>query len=156
MFLWNAIISTFIKSLLTQKWERSYQLRCWAVAYLKYMCLLSWPFCSLYDFGISRKQYKWECPLLSHIRFFVTPWTIAHQAPLSMGFSRQEYWSGLPFPSPGNLPNPGLNLCLLHCGRFFTVWVIREAPQIREIISNSPTCPFNFLSKANLDNAFCF
>ena len=37
-----------------------------------------------------------------------TPWTIAHQAPLSMGFSRQEYWSGLPFPSPGDLANPGI------------------------------------------------
>ena len=37
-----------------------------------------------------------------------TPWTVACQAPLSMGFSRQEYWSGLPLPSPGNLPNPGI------------------------------------------------
>ena len=37
-----------------------------------------------------------------------TPWTVAHQGPLSMGFSRQEYWSGLPFPSPGDLPNPGI------------------------------------------------
>ena len=37
----------------------------------------------------------------------VTPWTVAHQAPLSMKFSRQEYWSGLPFPSPGDLPDPG-------------------------------------------------
>ena len=37
-----------------------------------------------------------------------TPWTVAHQAPPSMGFSRQEYWSGLPFPSPGDLPNPGI------------------------------------------------
>ena len=37
-----------------------------------------------------------------------TPWTVAHEAPLSIGFSRQEYWSGLPFPSPGNLPNPGI------------------------------------------------
>ena len=37
-----------------------------------------------------------------------TPWTLALQAPLSMGFSRQEYWSGLPFPSPGDLPNPGI------------------------------------------------
>ena len=42
----------------------------------------------------------------SRVRLFVTPWTVAHQAPLSVGFSRQEYWSGLPFPSPGNLPNP--------------------------------------------------
>ena len=45
--------------------------------------------------------------LLSHVRLFVTPWTVAHQAPPSMEFSRQEYWSGLPFPSPGNLPNSG-------------------------------------------------
>ena len=39
---------------------------------------------------------------------FVTPWTVARQAPLFMGFSRQEYWSGLPFPSPGDLPTPGI------------------------------------------------
>ena len=45
---------------------------------------------------------------LSHVRFFVTPWTVAYQVPPSMGFSRQEYWSGLPFPSPGDLPNPGI------------------------------------------------
>ena len=43
---------------------------------------------------------------LSHVRFSVTPWTAACQAPLSMGFSRQEYWSGLSFPPPGDLPNP--------------------------------------------------
>ena len=42
------------------------------------------------------------------VRLFATPWTVAHQAPLPMGFSRQEYWSGLPFPSPGDLPNPGI------------------------------------------------
>ena len=45
---------------------------------------------------------------LSHVRLFATPWNVAYQAPLSMGFSRQEYWSGLPFPSPGDLPNPGI------------------------------------------------
>ena len=45
--------------------------------------------------------------LLSRIQLFATPWTVAHQAPMSMGFSRLEYWSGLPFPSPGDLPNPG-------------------------------------------------
>ena len=45
---------------------------------------------------------------ISHIQLFVTPWTTAGQAPLSMGFSRQEYWSGLPFPPPGDLPNPGI------------------------------------------------
>jgi len=45
---------------------------------------------------------------LSHARLFATPWTAARQAPLSLGFSRQEYWSGLPFPSPGDLPNSGI------------------------------------------------
>ena len=45
---------------------------------------------------------------LSHVRLFATRWTVAYQAPLSMGFSRQECWSGLPFPSPGDLPNPGI------------------------------------------------
>ena len=46
--------------------------------------------------------------LLSRVQRFVTPWTVAYQAPPSMGFSRQEYWSGLPFPSPENLPDPGI------------------------------------------------
>ena len=46
--------------------------------------------------------------MLSHVEFFVTLWTIGHQAPLSMGFPRQEYWSELPFPPPGDLPNPGI------------------------------------------------
>ena len=46
--------------------------------------------------------------LLSRVRLFVTPWTGAHQASPSTGFSRQEYWSGLPFASPGDLPNPGI------------------------------------------------
>ena len=49
-----------------------------------------------------------EVKLLSHVRLFATPWTVTCQAPLSTGFSRQEYWSGLPFPSPGDLPNPGI------------------------------------------------
>ena len=45
---------------------------------------------------------------LSRVQLFAIPWTVAYQAPLSMGFSRQEYWSGLPFPSPGEIPNPGI------------------------------------------------
>ena len=45
---------------------------------------------------------------LSCVRLFATPWTVACEAPSSMEFSRQEYWSGLPFPSPGDLPNPGI------------------------------------------------
>ena len=46
--------------------------------------------------------------VLSHVWLFATPWTVACQTPLSMGFSRQEYWSRLPFPPPGDLPNPGI------------------------------------------------
>ena len=45
---------------------------------------------------------------LSRVRLFATPWTAAYHAPLSMGFSRQEYWSGLPFPFSGDLPDPGI------------------------------------------------
>ena len=55
---------------------------------------------------------------VSHLvvpKFFVTPCTVAHQAPLSMELSRQEYWSGFPFPSPGDLPYPGIEPKSLHC-----------------------------------------
>ena len=45
---------------------------------------------------------------LSHVQFFVTPWIVDYQTPLSMEFSRQRYWSGLPFPSPGDFPDPGI------------------------------------------------
>ena len=61
---------------------------------------------------------------LSHVLLFVIPWTVAHQAPLSMGFPRQEYWSELPFPPPGDLPDPGIKPMSLAspalAGRFFT------------------------------------
>ena len=56
----------------------------------------------------TEKWKKVKVKSLSHVQLFVTPWTVAHQAPLSMGFSRQEYWSGLPFPSPRDLPDPGI------------------------------------------------
>ena len=49
-----------------------------------------------------------EVKSLGGVRLFATPWTVAYQAPPSMGLSRQDYWSGLPFPSPGDLPNPGI------------------------------------------------
>ena len=62
--------------------------------------------------------------LLSHVQLFVTLWTVAHQAPLSMEFPRQEYWSGWPFPPPGDLPNPGVEptspVSPVLAGRFFT------------------------------------
>ena len=55
-----------------------------------------------------QKKLKVKVESLSRVRLFVTPWTAASQAPPSMGFARQEYWSGLPFPSPGDLPNSGI------------------------------------------------
>ena len=57
--------------------------------------------------------------MLSCVQLFATPWTVVHQAPLSLGFSGQEYWSELPFPPPGDLPDPGIepvsSASLLHC-----------------------------------------
>ena len=61
---------------------------------------------------------------LESVQLFVTPWTVDYQAPLSVGFSRQEYWSGLPFSSPGDLPNPGISHIV---GRHFTIWATMEA-----------------------------
>ena len=59
-----------------------------------------------------------------YVQLFATLWTVVHQAPLSMGFLRQEYWSGLPFLSPGDLPDPGIKPTSLAspalAGRFFT------------------------------------
>ena len=73
---------------------------------------------------------------LSHVQLFSIPWTIAHQAPLSVGFSRQGYWSGLPFPSPENLPDPGIEATSLASpaltSRFFTTSATWEFHQNEE------------------------
>ena len=67
------------------------------------------PVCSLTLNLRNRKHSSGgEVKSLSGVQLFVTPWTIVYRAPPSLGFSRQEYWSGLPFPSPGDLPNPGI------------------------------------------------
>ena len=59
--------------------------------------------------------------VLSHVQLFVSPWTVAHQAPLSMRFPKQQYWSGLPFPAIGDLPNPGIKpTSLTLASRFFS------------------------------------
>ena len=69
---------------------------------------------------------------LSRVQLFATLWTLALQAPLSIGFSRQEYWRGLPCPSPGELPDPGIKLASTVspalAGRFFYHWATWEAP----------------------------
>ena len=65
------------------------------------------PACSDSSFILFPVSLKVKVKSFSHVRHFATPWTVAHQAPLSIGSSRQECWSGLPFLSPGDLPNPG-------------------------------------------------
>ena len=80
-----------------------------------------------------KSQYLGQrsCSSPSRVRLFATPWTVAHQAPLSMGFSRQEHWSGLPQPPPRDLPHPGIAPASLPspalAGGFFTTGTTREA-----------------------------
>ena len=90
---------------------------------------------------------------LSHVRLFAIPWTVAHQAPPSMGFSRQEYWSGLPFPSPGDLPDPGIEPRSpalqaddltseppgKHIQNSFSKLLPLFMPQVVLVVKNSPT-----------------
>ena len=94
------------------------------IEYIKISTLLGFTFFTFHDNVQLSEQWPLEfvtltlysitchsgCVLsrFTHIWLFETPWTIDHQVPLSMGFSRQEYWSGLPFPPPGNLLDPGL------------------------------------------------
>ena len=66
--------------------------------------------------------------LLSHVRLFVIPWMVARQAPLSMGFSRQEYWSGLSFPPPGDHPDPGIEPSSLESPALAGGFFITNAP----------------------------
>ena len=94
--------------------------------------------------------YPYMCvwaQLLSRAWLFVTPWTVAHQAPLSMGFSQQGYWSGLPFSHPGGLPNPGTKptspVSPALAGRFFTT----EPPGKHTFITNLSE---NFTETMNL------
>ena len=80
---------------------------------------------SVDDESENQKRERICLKLLGHVRLFATPWTVAQQAPLSMGFSRQEHWSGLPYPPPGDLPDPGIKPVTLMCSAlavgFFTI-----------------------------------
>ena len=92
------------------------------------------------------KMYIKQCVcVLSHfslVWLFVTLWTVGYQAPLSMGFSRQEYWSGLPCPPPGDLPDPGIKPASLRspalAGRFFTTSATWET-HIKQYIKANET-----------------
>ena len=81
---------------------------------------------------------------LSYVWLFATPWTVASQAPLSVGFSWQEYWSGLPLPSPGCLPDPGIEPesvpSPVLAGRFFTT-----APPGKPFVLMEKLCLFPFM-----------
>ena len=81
---------------------------------------------------------------LSHVRLLETPWTIIHQGPLSMRFSRKEYWSGLPFPSPEDLPNPEIKPMSLTspvlAGRFFISSASWEVHGILQFSSVAQSC----------------
>ena len=96
--------------------------------------------------------------VFSHVRLFATPWTAARQAPLSMGFSRQEYCSGLSFPTPGDLPDPGIEPASISSpgrlpGRFFTTMPPGSFSPYSSL--NSPNIPKNFKSSRPLPTPDC-
>ena len=87
---------------------------------------ISWP--KVLEFQLQHQSFQWiVVKSLSRVRLFVTLWTVAYQASPSMGFSRQEYWSGLPFPSPGDLPDRDRTQVFHIGGRPFNLWATREA-----------------------------
>ena len=99
-----------------------------------------------WDPSISRfqnitNQNSIECArMLSHfscVQLCATLWTVARQTPLSMGFSRQEYWSGLPCPPPGFFPTQGSNPGLFHCRQILYHWATREVPPVPATVINS-------------------
>ena len=99
----------------------------------------------------------WICAQsLSCVQFFAASWTVARQAPLSMGFPREEYWSGLPFPCPGNLPDPGIETRSLSsfglAGRLFITSINWEA----HILDRSGLSDVSFPSDLWLMFQFCW
>ena len=88
-----------------------------------------------------RKKERKKMKSLSHVSLFVTPWTITYQASLSMGFPRQEYWSELPFPSPGDLPDPGIECIFCTAGGFFTTRATWEARNVHRAADDSDLDP---------------
>ena len=138
---WHEILSEHTKALLRSRWTQDYgqkilwqngkhRLRKSAPLAVSHLDEKEMMLCCFRDDALVAKL----CPTL------VTPWVVAHQAPLSMGFSRQEYWSGLPFPSPRYLPDPGVeprssawqanSLSLSHLGSLLIHCTTREVPII--------------------------
>ena len=94
----------------------------------------------------------------SYVQLFATLWTVARQASLSMGFSRQKYWSGLPFPSPGDLPNPGIEpeslMSPALAGRFFTNSATWEAQSASHSVVSDSLQPHWLACQAPLSMGF--
>ena len=105
MFIWILLSWLLVERDRLVLWSEcvlSHKVTCW-IPNLQCDCIWSW--------GLYGCNYGGMCVricMLSHVQFFAAPWTVAHQAPLSMGFSRQEYWSGLLCLPPGDLPDPGI------------------------------------------------
>ena len=97
--------------------------------------------------SIIHRKWKWSRSVVSDS--LLTPWTVAQQAPPSMAFSRQEYWNGLLFPSPGDLPDPGIEsrspALQADAGRCFNLWATREAQHTHteELYKNDLNDPDN-------------
>ena len=101
--------------------------------------------------------YTQSC--LSHVLLFAITWTVAHKAPLSMGFSRQEYWSGLSCPPPGDLPSPGIKpvslMSLVLAGRFFATSTIWET-HLFQVLALSASMSVIYSSRVFTSNSICF
>ena len=94
--------------------------------------------------------------MLSHVQLFATTWTVAHQAPLSIEFSRQEYWNGLPCPSPGDPPNPSIESGSLSLKADSLPFDLPENPGSQEMYSDDEFfyCPFVISSAKNTRRVF--
>ena len=97
---------------------RGEDLTCWEAT--NSVCYNCWA-CALEPVLCNKRKWKWK--LLSHVQLFVISWTVAHQSPLSIEFSRQEYWNELSFPSPGDLPDPGIFYVV---GRLCFLWTVHS------------------------------
>ena len=108
---------------------------------------MSWVFW-LFKYACVRVKLLRSRPTLCDpVWLFVTPWTVAHQAPLSVGVYRQEYWSVLPCPPPGDLPDPGIKstslMYLASAGRFFTTSITKEAVCAKLLSCGQPCDPMD-------------
>ena len=119
----------------------------WTVAHLappsmkfsrqEYQSGLPFPSLGTYSYvGLNSLSFSVCVHAVTHVQLFMTPWTVAHQAPLSMEFSRQEYWSGSPFSTPGDPPDPGIK----------PTSIVSPALAARFFTTEPPGKPLSFLS----------